>query len=150
MPPEPLKELVDGVLETPPEDLVVSTRGQWTAWVPAAASWPFELRLASSDGAGALTDAECDRHGLAGVLVDVLARLDQVFDAPMPYMLWVHQRPTDGGDWPGARLHVHIAPLLRSPGTQRYVAAGELGAGMYFNPVVPADAAAALRAFPGA
>jgi UDPglucose--hexose-1-phosphate uridylyltransferase len=65
-------------------------------------------------------------------------------------MLWVHQRPTDGGDWPDARLHVHIAPLLRSPGTQRYVAAGELGAGVYFNPVVPADAAATLRGFPGA
>ena len=150
MPPEPLKELVDGVLETVPDELVVSTRGRWTAWVPAAASWPFELRLASADGAGALTDPACDRDGLAALLVDVLARLDQLFDAPMPYMLWVHQRPTDGGDWPDARLHVHIAPLLRSPGTQRYVAAGELGAGVYFNPVVPADAAATLRGFPGA
>ena len=30
----------------------------------------------------------------------------------MPYMLWIHQRPTEG-DWPGAHLHVHIAPLLR-------------------------------------
>jgi UDPglucose--hexose-1-phosphate uridylyltransferase len=150
VPPEPLKELVDGVLETVPDELVVSTRGRWTAWVPAAASWPFELRLASADGAGALTDPACDRDGLAALLVDVLARLDQLFDAPMPYMLWVHQRPTDGGDWPDARLHVHIAPLLRSPGTQRYVAAGELGAGVYFNPVVPADAAATLRGFPGA
>ena len=106
--------------------------------------------IAAHFGAGALTDPACDRDGLAALLVDVLARLDQLFDAPMPYMLWVHQRPTDGGDWPDARLHVHIAPLLRSPGTQRYVAAGELGAGVYFNPVVPADAAATLRGFPGA
>ena len=100
--------------------------------------------------AGALTDATCDRDGLAALLVDVLARLDQLFDAPMPYMLWIHQRPTDGDDWPGARVHVHVAPLLRAPGTPRFVAAGELGAGTYFNPVVPADAAARLRDLPGA
>ena len=78
------------------------------------------------------------------------ARLDQRFEEPMPYMLWIHQRPTDGGDWPGARVLVTIAALLRAPGTQRYVAAAELGGGIYFNPVDPADAAAALRAQPGA
>jgi UDPglucose--hexose-1-phosphate uridylyltransferase len=41
---------------------------------------------------------------------------------------------------------VHVAPLLRSPGTPRFVAAGELGSGVFFNPVVPEDAAAQLRA----
>ena len=87
---------------------------------------------------------------LAAVLVDVLDRLDQRFEEPMPYMLWIHQRPTDGGAWPGARVCVTIAPLLRAPGTQRYVAAAELGGGVYFNPVDPALAAAALRALPGA
>ncbi len=60
-------------------------------------------------------------------------------------MWWWHQRPTDGRDWPGAHLHAHIAPLLRSPGTPRFVAAGELGSGVFFNPVAPTDAAAALR-----
>jgi UDPglucose--hexose-1-phosphate uridylyltransferase len=63
----------------------------------------------------------------------------------MPYMLWFHQRPTDGGDWPSAWLHLHVAPLYRSPGTPRFVAAGELGSHVYFNPVDPADAAARLR-----
>jgi UDPglucose--hexose-1-phosphate uridylyltransferase len=87
---------------------------------------------------------------MAAALVDGLARLDQLFDAPMPYMLWIHQRPTDGGDWPGARVHLHVTPLYRSAGVQRYVAAAELGGGLYFNPVRPTDAAAALRDLPGA
>jgi UDPglucose--hexose-1-phosphate uridylyltransferase len=87
------------------------------------------------------------RHG--GALIDATARLDQLFDAPMPYMLWIHQRPTDGQAWRGARLHVHISPLNRAPGTQRFVAGAELGGGVYFNPVVPVDAAATLRALPG-
>jgi galactose-1-phosphate uridylyltransferase len=37
-----------------------------------------------------------------------------------------------------------VSPM-RSPGVQRYVAAAELGSGEFVNPVVPEDAAAALR-----
>ena len=152
IPPVPLEELVDGVLEpaTVDENLIVSRSGDWSAWVPTAAVYPYELRLAPTGDVGALTDLACDRDGLAAVLVDCLARLDQLFDAPMPYMLWIHQRPTDGVAWPGARLHVHITPLLRSAGTQRYVAAAELGSGVFFDPVDPVDAASALRDCDGA
>jgi galactose-1-phosphate uridylyltransferase len=42
-------------------------------------------------------------------------------------------------------VHAHIAPLLRSSGTVRFVAAGELGGGLIVNPVDPIDAARALR-----
>lgn len=152
VPPEPLRELVDGVLEPEAvdEELVVTRSGTWLAWVPATATHPYEIRLATTAAAGALTDPDADRRGLAGVLVDVLARLDQLFDSPMPYMMWIHQRPTDGGDWPRARVHVHLVPLLRAPGVQRFVASAELGSGVMFNPVVPTDAATELRARPGA
>ena len=77
------------------------------------------------------------RDDLAAVLVDVLARLDQLFDAPMPYMLWFHQRPTDGGLAATAHLHAHVAPLLRAPGTPRFVAAGELGERRVLQPGRP-------------
>jgi hypothetical protein len=43
-----------------------------------------------------------------------------------------------------------VAPLLRAPGTARFVASGELGSGVFFDPVVPEDAAARLRDLPGA
>ena len=82
---------------------------------------------------------------LAALLVDVLERFDRLFDAETPYMLWIHQRPFDGGDWPDARLHVEIVTPWRAPGVPRYVAAGELGSGVYFNPVAPEAAAQALR-----
>lgn len=125
---------------------VVHEVGGWTSSVPVAASWPYELRLAPTahkpdlpalDGTG--------RDALAALLVDATRRLDVLFDAPMPYMLWLHQRPTDGGAWPSAHVHLHLAPLLRAAGTPRFVAAGELGSGVLFNPVEPAAAATALR-----
>ncbi|MBA2624367.1 MAG: galactose-1-phosphate uridylyltransferase [Acidimicrobiia bacterium] len=121
----------------------------WQAGVPAAASWPFELLVSPIEHLPDLPAAEPGFEALAAVLVDALARLDQLFDAPMPYMLWWHQRPTDGGAWPSAHLHAHVAPLLRGPGTVRYVAAAEQGGGVLFNPVVPEEAAARLRSQPG-
>jgi len=90
--------------------------------------------------------ASIDADEMAEILVDVLGRLDRLFDDPMPYMMWIHQRPTDGGEWPHVHLHVHIAPHHRAPGTPRYVAAGELGSGVLFNPVGAEEAAAQLRA----
>ncbi len=79
------------------------------------------------------------------MLVDVLARLDGMWQRPVPYMLWFHQRPFDGGPWSSAHVHIEIAVPERGPGVLRYVAAGELGSGLYVNPVEPEAAAAALR-----
>src|SRR5262245_13002244 len=87
---------------------------------------------------------ERERNAMAELMVDVLGRFDRLFDAPMPYLLWIHQNPTDGADWQHAHLHVEISGLYRAPGTPRYVASGELGSGVMFNPVAPEEAAARL------
>jgi len=128
------------------DDLAVAATGGWRAWVPAASVYPYALLLAPDVHRPDLPALDGpQRDGLAALLVDVLARLDRLFGAPLPYMLWIHQRPADGGAWPEAHVHVHIVSPMRSPGVQRYVAAAELGSGAYTNPVVPEDAAAALR-----
>jgi len=132
-------------VETPGERLVAAAGG-WRAWVPWASSYPYGVTVAPEAHGPDLPSLDGDsRRGLATVLVDVLARLDRLFAAPMPYMMWFHQRPFDGGSWPFAHVHLEIAPPLRAPGTMRYVAAGELGSGLFVNPVVPEAAAAALR-----
>jgi UDPglucose--hexose-1-phosphate uridylyltransferase len=43
-------------------------------------------------------------------------------------------------------VHVEIVTPWRARGVLRYVAAGELGSGVYFDPVAPEAAATALRA----
>ncbi|HZQ26193.1 MAG TPA: hypothetical protein VFA94_00720 [Acidimicrobiales bacterium] len=127
-------------------DLPVVEQDGWRAWVPAAASFPYELVVAPARHLPDLPSlGDADRDALAAVLAGALRRLDGVLGEPMPYMLWIHQRPTDGGDWPGAHVHVHVAGVKRAPGTLRFVAAGEVGSGVFFNPVRPEDAAARLR-----
>jgi len=78
-------------------------------------------------------------------LVDCLTRLERLFGPGAPYLLWIHQRPASGDDWPTAHLHLHLAPGLRAPGMIRHLAAAELGAGVFLDPVDPAEAAAQLR-----
>ena len=150
VPPVPALELAAAscaLCAEEPGDRLVAEVGGWRAWVPSAAAWPFALVLAPSLHQPDLPALDTlSRDGLATLLVDVLARLDRLFAAPMPYLLWVHQRPTDGGDWPTAHLHVEVSPLLRAPGTPRFVASGELGSGVFFNPVAPDKAAGRLRA----
>ena len=125
---------------------VVSEAPGWRAWVPEAPTFPYGLVLSPDDPVPDLPSLDDEgRDGLAQLLVDVLGRLDRLFDAQTPYMLWIHQRPFDGGDWEGARVHVEIVSPWRAPEVRRFVAAGELGSGVFFNPVPPEDAALALR-----
>ena len=131
-------------------DRLVSSSDGWRALVPWAPAWPYELLIAPESHTPDLPSlAGAERDQLATVLSDALQRLDQLFDEPMPYMLWIHQRPTDGGGWSLAHVHVHVAPVLRQRDVLRYTAAGELGSGVWFNPVAPEEAAEALRALPG-
>jgi UDPglucose--hexose-1-phosphate uridylyltransferase len=153
VPPNPLAELhrADAhgcaLCAEDPGARLVSEVGGWRAWVPWASMYPYGLvvaPVAHDPDLPSLSDAS--RRDLAAVLVDVLARLDGIWNQPVPYMMWFHQRPFDGGAWPGAHVHLEIAVPERGPGLLRYVAAGELGSGLYVNPVEPEAAAAALRA----
>lgn len=128
------------------DERLVAAQGTWRAEVPVAAGYPYALLLYPTVHVADLPSLdEPSRNDLAAVLADGLGRLDRLFDAPMPYMLWVHQRPTDGGEWPQAHLHIEVAPVWRAAGVPRFVAGAELGGGMLVNPVVPEEAAAQLR-----
>jgi UDPglucose--hexose-1-phosphate uridylyltransferase len=128
---------------------IVTTHGDWVAWVPYSSGYAYGMRIAPRAHRGtiaALDDAA--RNDLAAVLVDALGRYDRLWPTPdpsekFPYLLWFHQAPATGGDeW---HLHAHVAPPLRAPGVVRYVASGEVGSGTLSNPVVPEAAAQALR-----
>jgi UDPglucose--hexose-1-phosphate uridylyltransferase len=153
VPPSPAAELAVDPCPLCTErasDRLVSTAGEWEAAVPHAAGWPYELRISPRAHRGDFDEAAGTWRDLAAVLVDVSARLDQLFTPAMPAMLWWHQRPCDGGEWPSAHLHAHLVPIWREAAVPRFVAAGELGSGVLFNPVRPEAAAARLRALPGA
>lgn len=153
IPPAPLAELERArragrcvLCEEEPGDRLVATAGGWRAWVPWASTSPYGMVLAPVTHTPDLAAVGSGgRRDMARLMVDVTGRLDRMWGTPVPYMLWIHGRPSDGGEWPEAHLHIEINVPNRAPGVPRYVAGGELGSGTFINPVVPEAAAAQLR-----
>ena len=129
-----------------PGERAVVDHGGWRAWVPWAPMFPVELNLAPVERVPDLPS--CDgaaRDELAALLIDVLDRLDRLFAQPIPYMMWLNQRPTVEHGYEDAWLNIEIVSPWRGPGVQRFIAAAEVSAQEYFNPVVPEQLAARLR-----
>ncbi|MFH8983931.1 galactose-1-phosphate uridylyltransferase [Streptomyces varsoviensis] len=130
----------------PAKELLVAEEDEWWAWVPRAPIYPYTVRVAPRGHLPGLPACDArDRLSLARLLSGVVGRFERFFGGPAPYFLWVHQHPTDGATWPRAHLYVEIVSVWRSPGVPRYIAAGELGSGIFFTPLEPEVAAERLR-----
>ena len=51
----------------------------------------------------------------ASVLKDVLVRFDNLWQMPFPYVMPLHQAPTDGGDYSGFHFHMNSIRRFASP-----------------------------------
>jgi UDPglucose--hexose-1-phosphate uridylyltransferase len=127
-------------------DRLISAHGSWQAYVPFAATYPVAVTLAPTSRVADLASLDDQgRNDLAMALVDIFARLDKLYDAPLPYMMWLMQRPTDGREWPDAWFHIEVVSPWRSAEVPRYIAAAEVACEEYFNPIIPEVLAARLR-----
>ena len=124
---------------------VIATNEHWTAFVPAAARWPFEVLVAPHrrvPDLPALSAEECD--AFAPLYLDVLRRFDGLFGAPMPYIAAWHQAPVRV-DRDLAYLHVQVFSIRRARGKLKYLAGSESAMGAFVNDVIPEEAARMLR-----
>ncbi len=125
---------------------VVAESGEWVAVVPFFARWPYEVHLLPRRHVGWLHELDAvETRNLAELLKDVVGRLDRLFGFAMPYVMAVHQRPTDGGDHTGYHLHLEFYPPHRSADKLKYLAGSEAGAGVFINDTLPEESAARLR-----
>ncbi len=125
---------------------VVAANEHWTAYVPAAARWPYEVHLAPHrqlPDIPALSDAERDAFG--PLYLDVLRRFDGLFGAPMPYISAWHQAVVgDGRDL--GYLHLQLFSIRRAADKLKFLAGSESAMGFFINDIVPEQAAEKLRA----
>lgn len=129
-------------------DRLVVERHGWRVVAQAVPVFPLSLSIAPVERVADLPSMPASqRDGLADVLVDLFARLDRLYDRPLPYMMWINQAPTpgraDGIDEPW--LDIEIVSPWRSAGVPRFIAAAEVACEEYFNPVTPEDVAERLR-----
>jgi UDPglucose--hexose-1-phosphate uridylyltransferase len=124
---------------------VVGSNEHWTAYVPAAARWPFEVQLAPHrhvPDIPALSEAERDAFG--PLYLDVLRRFDALFDMPMPYISAWHQAVVgEGREW--GYLHLQLFSIRRAADKLKYLAGSESAMGAFINDIPPERAADMLR-----
>jgi UDPglucose--hexose-1-phosphate uridylyltransferase len=136
----------DVLAEERAEKIRIVTEGKhWTAFVPAAARWPVEVHLyphRAVPDLPALTDAE--RDDFAVVYLDVLRRLDALYESPLPYIASWQQAPVRI-DRNLAQLHLQVFSIKRAANKLKYLAGSESGMGVFISDVFPEDVAARLR-----
>lgn len=124
---------------------VVAANELWTAFVPAAARWPFEVHFyphRQVPDLPALTDEE--RAAFAPLYTSVLRAFDGLFDLVMPYISAWHQAPVrEGRDL--AYLHLELFSIRRAANKLKYLAGSESAMGAFVNDIRPEDAARMIR-----
>ena len=126
---------------------IVAETHTWVAGVPFFARWPYEVHLTPRRHLGWLHElGESEVDGLARILKALLVKYDALFGFSLPYIMSIHQRPTDGGDYDGYHLHVEFYPPTRTETKLKYLAGSEAGAGAFINDTLPEQTAARLRA----
>jgi UDPglucose--hexose-1-phosphate uridylyltransferase len=124
---------------------VIVADESWTAFVPYAAQWPYEVHLYPNRRHRDLTSLdEVELDSLAAIYLDLLQRFDRLFDAPAPYVAAWHQAPAGpaGRDF---AMHLELFTNRRTPTTLKHLAGTEIGVAVFSNDVVPEQAAERLR-----
>jgi len=117
------------------------------AFLPYFARYAYEVYVApkkTHPSIASLSDEE--RRDFADALRRVLVKFDNLWGIPFPYVMPLHQAPTDGGDYTGFHFHIEFHPPLRRPNLLKYLAGPEIGGGNFLSDTSPEEKAAELRA----
>ncbi|MFO0909208.1 MAG: galactose-1-phosphate uridylyltransferase [Isosphaeraceae bacterium] len=128
---------------------IVAENEAAVAFVPYFARYAYETFVAPvrpHQNLAALDDDEL--AAFATVLHEVLVRFDNLWSMSFPYVMALHQAPTDGSDHEGFHFHIEFHPPLRKPGLLKYLAGPEVGGGSFLSDTSPEEKAAELRSVP--
>lgn len=120
---------------------------QSIAFVPYFARYAYEVYLAPKRRVPHLHHlSTAETASLASALKAVTVRFDNLWQQSFPYVMPIHQAPTDGGDYRDFHAFIGFLPPLRRPNTLKYLAGPEIGGGNFLSDTAPEAKAAELRA----
>jgi len=125
---------------------LIARREMALAFIPYFARYPYETYVAPRETRASLAHLSASElSDFAIVLRETLIRLDNLWRMSFPYVMVLHQAPTDR-PYPGFHFHIEIHPPLRKPGLLKYLAGPEIGGGNFLNDTAPEEKAAELQA----
>lgn len=126
---------------------IVAENEHFVAIIPFYARYPYEIHLYAKGHLRSLLDfGAAERQAFAHMLKTVMRKYDGLFGFSLPYMMVMHQQPTDGKEHPGSHFHVEFYPPNRTAQKLKYLAGCESGAGTFINDTLPEEKAAEMRA----
>jgi len=117
------------------------------AFVPYFARYAYEVYIAPKRQVAhihALNDIEI--NALARALKNVTVRYDNLWSMSFPYVMPLHQAPSDGSDYSHYHFFIAFHPPLRRPNVQKFLAGPEIGGGNFVSDTLPEEKAAELLA----
>lgn len=121
------------------------------AFMPYFARYAYEVYVAPKRSCQSVAEmAEVEVVDFAAVLQAVLVKYDNLWSTPFPYVMPLHNAPTDGDDHDGFHFHIEFHPPLRKPNLLKYLAGPEIGGGNFLSDTSPEEKAAELRSRPDA
>jgi UDPglucose--hexose-1-phosphate uridylyltransferase len=126
---------------------IIARNEHWVAFVPAAARWPFEVRIFPLSRVPQLPFLSQEQQDAFGpIYLRVLRGLDRLFGTPMPYIAAWHQAPgRDKAAQEQFAAHLQVFSVRRAADKLKYLAGTESGMGVWINDVVPEEGARRLR-----
>jgi UDPglucose--hexose-1-phosphate uridylyltransferase len=143
--------LVQDIVATEKADgrRVLSERDSAIAFIPYFARYAYETFVVPKESHQSLAElAPREIDDLAAVLHEVLVRFDNLWQMPFPYVMVLHQAPTDGRHYNGFHFHIEFHPPLRKPNLVKFLAGPEVGGGSFLSDTAPEEKAAELKAQP--
>ena len=147
------RDLIGDVLNQELEDgrRIVAENAHFVAVVPFFARYPYEVHILPRSLRPAISDFDDkEKAALASMMKIVMAKYNNLWQRSMPYIMLMHQRPSDGDSerYGYYRFHIAFYPPYRTPDKLKYLAGSEAGAGAYINDTHAEVTAKTLRETP--
>ena len=142
------KVLFQEIIEAEQSDgrRIIAQNDTAIAFLPYFARYAYEVFVAPKAAhphIATMSDIEISEFAI--VLKTVLVKVDNLWRIPFPYVMVLHQAPTDGGDHNGFYFHIEFHPPLRKPNLLKYLAGPEIGGGNFLSDTSPEEKAAELQ-----
>jgi len=128
---------------------IIAENDSAIAFIPYFARYAYEVFVAPKETHPSIAAMSPKEVGdFADVLKSVLVKFDNLWQMPFPYVMPLHQAPTDGGDHSSFHFHIEFHPPLRKPNLLKYLAGPEIGGGNFLSDTSPEEKATELQALP--
>lgn len=125
---------------------IVLENDRFVAFIPFFARYPYETYVLPKTPRRSLADFSDDEpRALAELLKALLTKFDSLFGFSLPYIMVMHQAPTDGARYEHYLFHIEFYPPNRTRDKLKYLAGSEAGAGAFINDTLAEEKAEELR-----